>query len=225
MSVLRSLRSLTGLSSVRTAGIRSYATRGSKSEASGSLADLSEQLAAAGEAGAETDPKPEAPAPLAKPFMAHMLEAKASGELKTKSAREKILSGNANVLNPFNRDEIYRLRVHCSKNNTIVTLTLNHEPVGGCSASSGSAGFKKHKRGEYEAAYQAVMKVFASMRERQVRPQHLEIVLKGLGQGREAATRILTGNEARDFRSAIKAVADLTPIRFGGCRPPARRRI
>ncbi|ODQ54565.1 hypothetical protein SAICODRAFT_29620, partial [Saitoella complicata NRRL Y-17804] len=69
------------------------------------------------------------------------------------------------------------------------------------------------------------MKVFASMRERQVRPQHLEIVLKGLGQGREAATRILTGNEARDFRSAIKAVADLTPIRFGGCRPPARRRI
>ncbi|BFZ59322.1 hypothetical protein YB2330_000330 [Saitoella coloradoensis] len=215
MSVLRSLRSLTGLSLSNT---RAYATLFPNREASeepSTLADLSKELAASSSDPAAAHEDPDAP----KPFMSHL------ADLKTKSIREKILSGNAKVLNPFNRDEVYRLRVHCTKNNTIVTLTLNHAPVGGCSASSGSAGFKKHKRGEYEAAYQAVMKVFASMRERNVRPQHLEIVLKGLGQGREAATRIVTGNEAKDFRSAIKAVADTTPIRFGGCRPPMKRRI
>ena len=55
--------------------------------------------------------------------------------------------------------------------------------------------------------------------------KEVEVVLRGFGSGREAATKVILGQEGRLIRSKIVAVTDATRLKFGGSRSPNPRRL
>jgi small subunit ribosomal protein S11 len=93
--------------------------------------------------------------------------------------------------------------------------------------STGNIGFKKTKRGTYDAAYQLCAYVLDKLNQggwhRKITA--LEVVLRGFGSGREAATKVLLGNEGRLLRPHIKKVSDSTRLKFGGTRSPKPKRL
>ncbi|KAG9082990.1 hypothetical protein FRC06_004742 [Ceratobasidium sp. 370] len=101
-------------------------------------------------------------------------------------------------------DQVYRLHVRSSNNNTIITLT---DPQGGAlkggSASGGTVGFKGVGKSDgfglgYEAGYQCALRIFDRIAQlkKTVNMSHgelkIELCLNGMfGQGREAMYRAL----------------------------------
>lgn len=122
--------------------------------------------------------------------------------------------------------EPFHFHIYAHKHNTHITVT---KPNCGAilSLSAGNIGFKKSKRGSYDAAYQLCAHVLDKLNQggwhRKITA--LEVVLRGFGQGREAATKVLLGNEGRLLRPHIKKVSDATKLKFGGTRSPAPRRL
>lgn len=55
--------------------------------------------------------------------------------------------------------------------------------------------------------------------------QHLEIVLRDFGPGREAFTKILLGSEGLVIRDKVVRVMDATRLKFGGTRSKKPRRL
>ncbi len=102
-------------------------------------------------------------------------------------------------------------------NNVIVTLTdLYGNTISW--ASSGKMGFKGSKKNTPFAAQltaEAAAKEAFGLGLRKV-----EVLIKGVGSGRDAAVRAL--NTAGLEISVIK---DITPLPHNGCRPPKRRRV
>lgn len=122
--------------------------------------------------------------------------------------------------------EPFHFHVYSHKHNTHVTVTKpNRDAI--VSMSTGNLGFKKSKRGTYDAAYQLVAHVMDKLHQGNWhRNMHqLEIVLRSFGQGREAAIKILLGSEGRLFRDKIVRVSDDTHIKFGGTRSQNPRRL
>ena len=122
--------------------------------------------------------------------------------------------------------EPFHFHVFSHKHNTHVTVTKpNRDAI--VSMSTGNLGFKKSKRGTYDAAYQLVAHVMDKLHQgnwhRNI--HQLEIVLRSFGQGREAAVKILLGSEGRLFRDKIVRVSDDTRIKFGGTRSQNPRRL
>lgn len=122
--------------------------------------------------------------------------------------------------------EPFHFHVYAHKHNTHITVT---KPNRGAilSLSAGNIGFKKSKRGTYDAAYQLCAHVLDKLNQggwhRKINA--LEVVLRGFGAGREAATKVLLGNEGRLLRPHIKKVSDGTKLKFGGTRSPRPRRL
>lgn len=110
-----------------------------------------------------------------------------------------------------------RVCIHAGENNTIVTFTDPQGNVVGWS-SSGSAGFKGTRKSTPYAA-----KVAAETASLKVKPlgiQTVDVLVKGIGPGREQAIR---GLQAAGL--SIESIVDVTPIPHGGCRPAGRRRV
>ncbi|KAF2859851.1 translational machinery component [Piedraia hortae CBS 480.64] len=138
-----------------------------------------------------------------------------------------------------NSTQPHRLHVLSSKHNTHITFVQPPQPTllsGGSgsgkkdvllSLSAGNIGFKKSGRGSYDAAYQLAAHVMKQIHERGLaRDMHrLEVVFRGFGQGREAVTKVLLGDEGRRIRGAISAVIDATRIKLGGPRGKRPRRL
>lgn len=109
------------------------------------------------------------------------------------------------------------VHIHSTFNNTVVTITdLDGNAL--CWASSGTQGIKGSKKSTPYAAGKSAeiagAKAVADFGMRKV-----EVVVKGLGAGREMAIRSLqaTGLE-------VTKITDETPIPHNGCRPPKKRR-
>ncbi|VEU21316.1 DEKNAAC102631 [Brettanomyces naardenensis] len=143
--------------------------------------------------------------------------------------------------------------MHCKfrKNNTFLTLTkvdvdMNHEhnhPNESfnekvlyyltlpqkvvLSQSTGFIGFRKAQRGEYEASFQLTSHIFKIIRERGLLDEghNLEIVVSEFGKGRKAFFDALKGKEGVGIKENVTKLSDLTAVKFGGVRSPARRRI
>ncbi|MBN1633908.1 MAG: 30S ribosomal protein S11 [Ignavibacteria bacterium] len=102
-------------------------------------------------------------------------------------------------------------------NNVIVTLTdLYGNTISW--ASSGKMGFKGSKKNTPFAAQltaESAAKEAFGLGLRKV-----EVLIKGVGSGRDAAVRAL--NTAGLEISVIK---DITPLPHNGCRPPKKRRV
>lgn len=122
---------------------------------------------------------------------------------KVKRAKKQIRKGRAYVL--------------ASYNNTVVTITDSHGNVL-AQSSAGRLGFKGPKKSTPYAANliskQAVEKV------KPFQMQEVDVFVKGVGSGREAAIRGLYGAGLN-----VLTIRDLTPIPHNGCRRPRPRRV
>jgi small subunit ribosomal protein S11 len=110
-----------------------------------------------------------------------------------------------------------KIYISSSYNNTIMTLT---DPSGNTLTwtSAGSIGFKGTKKGTPFAASK-VAEVMAQ-RAQKLGIERVEILVKGIGSGRESAIRSLANKGLE-----IVAISDITPIPHDGCRPPKVRRV
>jgi len=107
--------------------------------------------------------------------------------------------------------------IKASFNNVIVTLTdLYGNTISW--ASSGKMGFKGSKKNTPFAAQ--VTAESAAKEAYDLGLRKVEVLIKGVGSGRDAAIRSLntTGLE-------IISIKDITPLPHNGCRPPKRRRV
>lgn len=110
-----------------------------------------------------------------------------------------------------------RASIQCTYNNTIVSLTDANGAVLGWS-SSGHLGFKGAKKSTPYAATQVVGDVTEKVKKYGL--QEVEVFVRGVGSGREAAIRALANNGF-----SLISIKDLTPIPHNGCRPRRPRRI
>lgn len=114
---------------------------------------------------------------------------------------------------------VYKGQAHiqCTYNNTMISVTDLSGGVLGWS-SSGLLGFKGAKKSTPYAATQVVTDLVEKIRKYQVK--ELEVFVKGVGSGREAAIRAFSNNGF-----ALVFIKDITPIPHNGCRPKRPRRV
>ena len=101
-------------------------------------------------------------------------------------------------------------------NNTIVTVSDKDGNVVSW-AASGTQGVKGSKKSTPFAAGASAEKARRQAYDMGMRT--VDVKVKGLGQGREAANRSL-----QTAGLEVKTITDVTPIPHNGCRPPKRRR-
>lgn len=106
--------------------------------------------------------------------------------------------------------------VQASFNNTLITLT---DKGGNALAwrSSGSSGFSGSKKSTPFAAAEVMKHLIENMKGMGV--SQAEVVVKGVGSGRDAALRVLAGSGID-----ILSITDKTPVAHNGCRPRKERR-
>jgi small subunit ribosomal protein S11 len=107
--------------------------------------------------------------------------------------------------------------IQATYNNTVISLT---DPQGNVLAwsSAGSSGFKGPKKATPYAAGIIVKNAIEKVKDYGL--TEVEVFVKGVGAGREAAIRALHSNSV-----AILSIKDVTPIPHNGCRPKKTRRI
>ena len=103
-------------------------------------------------------------------------------------------------------------------NNTIITFT---DQSGGVLtiSSAGACGFRGSKKGTAYAAQVATEKAGQAARQ-QFGFSKADVFVKGIGLGREAAIRSLSGLEIQ-----VETIRDVTGIPHGGVRPRKARRV
>jgi len=107
--------------------------------------------------------------------------------------------------------------IQATYNNTIVTITdLNGNTIAWSSA--GQVGFKGPKKATPYAASMIVKKLVEKIKN--IDLKSVEIFVKGVGAGREAAIRAFNANNIN-----VSSIKDITPIPHNGCRPRKVRRV
>jgi small subunit ribosomal protein S11 len=135
--------------------------------------------------------------------------------LKEKEAREATVKKKKEVkVKQLDRANIY---IQSTYNNTIVTITdLQGDVVAG--ESAGAIGFKGPKKATPFAATKVVDSLVAKLGKLTLK--EINVFIKGVGAGREAAIRALAANGLD-----IVSIKDITPIPHNGCRPRKPRRV
>lgn len=117
--------------------------------------------------------------------------------------KKKVLSGRLNILATFN--------------NTILTLCdLKGNTV--MAASSGALGFKGSRKSTPFAA--AKVGEIIGEKALQMGMKEAEVIIRGVGAGRESALRSFSGKGI-----GVNKITDKTPVPHNGPRPPKPRRI
>lgn len=111
-----------------------------------------------------------------------------------------------------------QLHVKSTFNNTIITFT---DPAGGvlATSSAGACGFRGSKKGTAYAAQVAAEKA-AQIARQQYGLSKVDVFIKGVGLGREAAVRSM---QSLDIH--VESIRDVTSIAHGGVRPRKARRV
>lgn len=115
------------------------------------------------------------------------------------------------------RVELANVYIQATYNNTIVTVV---DPRGEVVAgeSAGAVGFKGPKKATPFAATRVVESLIAKIQK--VGLKDVNVFVKGVGSGREAAIRALAANGLE-----ILSIRDITPIPHNGCRSKRPRRV
>ena len=123
---------------------------------------------------------------------------------KRKKAKRSVPAGQVHVLATFN--------------NTIVTIT---DPSGNvlAASSAGACGFRGSKKGTAYAAQVAAERAVQSAKQ-QYGFSKADVSIKGIGLGRDAAIRVLSGQDIQ-----VESIKDVTGVPHGGVRPKKARRI
>ncbi len=107
--------------------------------------------------------------------------------------------------------------IKCSYNNTTVTIAdLNGAVLGW--ATAGSLGFRGAKKATPYAATLVAAKVVENTAKTGLR--EVDVFVKGVGGGREAAVRALGNNGLK-----VNSIKDTTPVPHNGCRSKKMRRV
>lgn len=123
---------------------------------------------------------------------------------KKKKAKRTVASGQVHVLATFN--------------NTIITFTDGSgNALTSCSA--GACGFRGSKKGTAYAAQVAAERAGQAAKQ-QYGFGRADVIVKGIGLGRDAAVRALAGLDI-----AVEGLKDVTGVPHGGVRPKKARRI
>lgn len=120
-----------------------------------------------------------------------------------KKARRNVNHGQVHVLATFN--------------NTIVSVTDNKGNVL-TTSSAGSSGFRGSKKGTAYAAQIAAEKAITNAKQT-YGVNKVDVIVKGVGMGREAAIRTLAGQKV-----GIDSIKDFTTVPHGGVRPRRPKR-
>lgn len=110
-----------------------------------------------------------------------------------------------------------RIYIQSTYNNTIITITDTNGSVIGW-GSAGRTGFKGSKKSTPYAAQKTMED--ALIRLKDVGLSEVDVLVKGIGTGRESAVRALQGSGLN-----ILSIKDQTPIPHGGVRPKKARRV
>jgi small subunit ribosomal protein S11 len=110
-----------------------------------------------------------------------------------------------------------QMHINATFNNTIVTFTDSSGSVL-TTSSAGACGFRGSKKGTAYAAQIAAEKA-GTLAKQQFGMSKVDAVVKGVGQGREAAIRALVNLDI-----SVESIKDVTPIAHGGVRPKKARR-
>lgn len=123
---------------------------------------------------------------------------------RRKKSKRQVAAGQVHVLATFN--------------NTIVTFT---DANGGAltSSSAGACGFRGSKKGTAYAAQVAAERA-GNAAKQQYSFSRAEVFLKGVGLGRDAAVRALSGLDIQ-----VESIRDVTGVPHGGVRPKKARRV
>lgn len=110
-----------------------------------------------------------------------------------------------------------QLHVLATFNNTLIAFT---DPKGNVltQSSAGACGFKGSKKGTAYAAQVASEKA-AEAAKNQYGLTKVDVFVKGVGLGRDAAIRTL-----QNYNISVESIKDVTGIPHGGVRPPKARR-
>jgi len=125
------------------------------------------------------------------------------GKISEKQSEKKIDTG--------------RIYINASYNNTILTATDNYGNVLSW-ISAGSLGFSGPKKATPFASSKMVFAVSDKLKK--IGLVNIEIIVKGVGKGRDAAVKSLAN---QGFN--ILLIRDETPIPHNGPRPPKARRV
>jgi small subunit ribosomal protein S11 len=109
------------------------------------------------------------------------------------------------------------MHVHATFNNTIVTFADSKGNVLAAS-SAGACGLRGSKKGTAYAAQIASEKA-AEIAKSQFGMSKVEVFVKGVGLGRDAAVRALQGQDIM-----VESIKDVTGVPHGGTRPRKARR-
>jgi len=123
---------------------------------------------------------------------------------KKKKAKRSVPSGQMHILATFN--------------NTIVTFT-DHSGGALAASSAGACGFRGSKKGTAYAAQVAAEKA-GQLVKQNFGLSRVEVFIKGIGLGREAAVRSMQGLDIH-----VEVIRDVTTIPHGGVRPKKARRV
>lgn len=123
---------------------------------------------------------------------------------KRKKTKRSVPTGQVHVLATFN--------------NTIISFT---DPKGNVltTSSAGACGFRGSKKGTAYAAQVAAERA-AQAAKQQYGFSRADVLVKGIGLGRDAAVRVLASMDI-----AVESIRDVTGIPHGGVRPSKARRI
>jgi len=110
-----------------------------------------------------------------------------------------------------------QLHVKSTFNNTIVTFTDKKGNVL-TTSSAGATGFRGSKKGTAYASQVAAEKV-ADAAKNQFGAKSVDVFVKGVGLGRDAAVRAMGSYEI-----TVDSIKDVTGIPHGGVRPKKARR-
>lgn len=131
-------------------------------------------------------------------------ESPAQPAVKRKKTKRSVSSGQVHILATFN--------------NTIVTFT---DPSGAVlsASSAGACGFRGSKKGTAYAAQVAAEKA-GQIAKQQYGMSKADVFIKGIGLGRDAAVRALSGLDIH-----VESIKDVTGVPHGGVRPRKARRV
>lgn len=129
------------------------------------------------------------------------------------------IAGSSRALNRIPKKKVAagKLNILATFNNTLLTLCdLKGNAV--MSASSGALGFKGSRKSTPFAA--AKVGEIIGEKAQQMGMKDAEVIVRGVGAGRESALRAFAGKGI-----GITRIVDMTPVPFNGVRAPKPRRI
>lgn len=129
------------------------------------------------------------------------------------------VAGTSRALNRIPKRKLAsgRLNILATFNNTLLTL-CDTKGNAVMSASSGALGFKGSRKSTPFAA--AKVGEIIGEKAQQMGMKDAEVIVRGVGAGRESALRAFTGKGI-----GVTRITDMTPVPFNGTRAPKPRRV